>query len=300
MGTTMGPSEPPPTPRDLQQPSPPPPPPPPPTDPAGGPAVAGWYPDPWGSAALRYWNGSTWTGHTHQPTPTSPSASRSVDPAAGAVGRRGLRVLSGWLQGLLWACAVAGALVAVSGIVATIVSQAFFDGTATLAELVEAEDAMLGMSGLFGLAFLVAAVLWVVWLFRTHRQVQAVTGWAGRHGRGWTIGSWIVPIANLWIPKQVHDDLHRATGREEEDRGGRVPALLHWWWALWIISNLLAIASNGTPDGTQDASALIGYYVLNALWGLSEVAVGVVAVFVVRHLGARTDATAATAGLPAG
>ncbi len=31
--------------------------------PAGRPP-AGWYPDPWEQAATRWWDGSTWTGHT--------------------------------------------------------------------------------------------------------------------------------------------------------------------------------------------------------------------------------------------
>jgi hypothetical protein len=29
-----------------------------------GPPAAGWYPDPWGQAATRWWDGSGWTGHT--------------------------------------------------------------------------------------------------------------------------------------------------------------------------------------------------------------------------------------------
>ncbi|AWG64772.1 DUF2510 domain-containing protein [Mycobacteroides abscessus] len=35
-------------------------------------AVAGWYPDPWGQAALRWWSGVEWTGWIHPPTPGFP------------------------------------------------------------------------------------------------------------------------------------------------------------------------------------------------------------------------------------
>jgi len=37
-----------------------------------GPAAPGWYPDPWGQAATRWWDGSTWTGHTAQPGVSPP------------------------------------------------------------------------------------------------------------------------------------------------------------------------------------------------------------------------------------
>lgn len=29
-------------------------------------AAAGWYPDPWGQASRRWWDGGRWTGHTEQ------------------------------------------------------------------------------------------------------------------------------------------------------------------------------------------------------------------------------------------
>jgi DNA polymerase-3 subunit epsilon len=32
---------------------------------SGPPAAAAWYPDPYGAAQLRWWDGTTWTSHTH-------------------------------------------------------------------------------------------------------------------------------------------------------------------------------------------------------------------------------------------
>lgn len=272
-------------------------PPPPPSEPAGGPISAGWYPDPYGSPFLRYWDGTVWTGHTHQPATSDAPRPSGQNWPRGTVGRRGLRVLSGWLQGLLWCAGVAGGLFGIVGLSAVDANERFRAGEATALEVLEAEDALVNLEVVWFVVFVIAAVLWIVWLWRTHRQVAAVAGSAGRHGRGWTIGAWVVPIANLWIPKQLHDDLHRACdGRTT----GPVPALFHWWWAAWLLSWLLGNAASGSwlpPEGLIGAP-LTAYYALNAAWGASELAVAVLAVFVVRHLSGRADQAAETAGVP--
>ena len=35
--------------------------------------IAGWYADPGGSGGLRYWDGSSWTGHLTEPRPPAPA-----------------------------------------------------------------------------------------------------------------------------------------------------------------------------------------------------------------------------------
>jgi membrane protease YdiL (CAAX protease family) len=49
---------------------------------------AGWYPDPWGLAPWRWWDGAHWTGYVPTPTPEKrpwypPRASRDAGPRAG-------------------------------------------------------------------------------------------------------------------------------------------------------------------------------------------------------------------------
>ena len=50
------------------------------TDPAASPAVAGWYPDPAGSAQRRWWDGTKWTDTLE--TPYSAAASAQVKTAS--------------------------------------------------------------------------------------------------------------------------------------------------------------------------------------------------------------------------
>jgi hypothetical protein len=42
---------------------------------------SGWYPDPWGQAEKRYWDGNEWTGHTHGGESEAPPATESIVPA---------------------------------------------------------------------------------------------------------------------------------------------------------------------------------------------------------------------------
>lgn len=50
--------------------------------------TAGWYADPWGQAPLRWWDGSTWTGHTLDTSSLPPPPSQqSTEPSSAALAR---------------------------------------------------------------------------------------------------------------------------------------------------------------------------------------------------------------------
>ena len=50
----------------------------------GAMTAAGWYPDPWRQAPLRYWDGLAWTGYLHPGFPGAPPIPASSIPAGGA------------------------------------------------------------------------------------------------------------------------------------------------------------------------------------------------------------------------
>ena len=49
-----------------------------------------------------------------------------------------------------------------------------------------------------------------MWMFRAYNNVDAVAPGARRYDGGWAIGSWFVPILNLFRPKQIINDIWRA------------------------------------------------------------------------------------------
>lgn len=65
---------------------------------AGGPTPPGWYADPAGSPALRWWDGTAWTEHLSQPA-VSAAADDADDPLLRwlvPVGRSGWAVAAGY------------------------------------------------------------------------------------------------------------------------------------------------------------------------------------------------------------
>jgi Domain of unknown function (DUF4328) len=91
-------------------------------------------------------------------------------------------------------------------------------------------------------AYAFSAAFFVAWTFRAYKNATALGAQRPRFGAGWAIGGWFVPILALWRPKQIINDIWRASdpndppiSRNWHDRG--VPGLFNAWWALYLIGN---------------------------------------------------------------
>jgi hypothetical protein len=78
--------------------------------------------------------------------------------------------------------------------------------------LLDAHDLVYRAAGLMVLvAFVVAGVPFVIWLFRVRANAEAISDRSHLWGRPWLIFSWVIPIANLWWPKRLIDDIWLAS-----------------------------------------------------------------------------------------
>lgn len=81
-----------------------------------------------------------------------------------------------------------------------------------------------------------AGVAFLVWLWRARVNAELVSGAAAhRRSRGWAVGGWFVPVANLWIPYQVVADVWRASS----PRWPATVAPVTAWWALLLASTVV-------------------------------------------------------------
>ncbi|WP_435284764.1 DUF4328 domain-containing protein [Streptomyces koelreuteriae] len=80
-----------------------------------------------------------------------------------------------------------------------------------------------------GAVTVVCAIVFLLWLDRVRDNARALSGQDARYQYLWLFLGWIVPIANLWIPRGMVADVHGSVFPER-----RLPAVVNWWWGLWL------------------------------------------------------------------
>nr|WP_307819004.1 DUF4328 domain-containing protein [Streptomyces sabulosicollis] len=88
-----------------------------------------------------------------------------------------------------------------------------------------------------GVAALVLIVLWLVWFRTAYINSTVLHPGRQRFGSGYAVGAWFIPIAQLWLPKQIANDVW--TSSTPPGPGRRSRAVLHWWWTFFVIMFLM-------------------------------------------------------------
>jgi Domain of unknown function (DUF4328) len=125
----------------------------------------------------------------------------------------------------------------------------------------QASDDQTSVMGIVELGlFVVTAVCFIAWFHRAYRGLLLLGAERTRHGTGWAIGGWFVPILNLWRPKQIANEIWRGSdpgGAGKQTLGrGPVSPLLWFWWAAWLFTGFLHQASRQDWNAAASAQAL--------------------------------------------
>lgn len=174
----------------------------------------------------------------------------------------------------------------------------------SLLDLSDIVDVVVGTT--WFLAFVVLVVLFLRWFHRVNRNLPAL-GTVHRLRRispGWAVGSWFVPIANLFVPKMAANDVWRASGPDLPVRDPTwidrpVAAIVHVWWGVWLVTsfadNVAARAWLGTPEELEEYRSV---YTLDLVTTVGDIVAALLAIAVVRRLTARQEARAAALTSP--
>jgi hypothetical protein len=99
-------------------------------------------------------------------------------------------------------------------------------------DLLDLSDVITASLAGMELVFLLGAGIAFIRWMRDAVRIVTLTGGSVRHP-GWVVWGWIVPILSLFRPKQIVNDLHKATefpGHEATPKR----EVVNWWWGAWI------------------------------------------------------------------
>lgn len=180
-----------------------------------------------------------------------------------------------WTKGLLLAILVLSVVSLVSGLLQIELLSRAATGGISDAEAA-ANDSRQQLIGILQLVlYLGTAVAFLMWFQSVHENLPGLGGRELKYTPGWAVGGFFVPFLNLVRPLQVmrevwHGSDPRGIDRDVASGGPSIrnqlgtPALVGWWWVLFLVSGFLgnatirmAFAQDQTLDQLQALSSLL-------------------------------------------
>jgi hypothetical protein len=165
----------------------------------------------------------------------------------------------------------------------------------TLEQLTESDDRVTTTVLLQSGTYVACTIAFLIWYGRAYRNVARMGADGLRWGRRWAIAYWFIPIANLFRPKQVVNDIWRASDPDlppvaHHWADKRVPALFHWWWALWILSSAVSnVLFRRSLEGAQTPDELVSVATTYVVIDVIDIIPAVLAMLVVRAITNRQE-----------
>jgi len=120
--------------------------------------------------------------------------------------------------------------------------------------------------------FLITAWLWLAWFRRAYLNLPALGARRLRFRPWWAVGAWLLPVFSLFRPKQLLNDIWRASDPEGFGephwgasmrgdlppdqatawRGRPVAELLGWWWLAFVASVLVRSITTNAVHAAAD------------------------------------------------
>lgn len=150
----------------------------------------------------------------------------------------------------------------------------------------EVTDMIVGLTGVGTFVlFWVSGILVLRWIYRVNANAHTFAD-SMSVSPGWNVGWFFVPLANLLKPYQGIRETWQVSQGRPNWPDEPVPALLRWWWALWLITNFIdnislrmalrseTVRETATVDGLNLLSAILsvplGFLLIRLVRRLSE------------------------------
>jgi hypothetical protein len=158
----------------------------------------------------------------------------------------------------------------------------------SLEELTTSDDRVMTVGLLQTGTYIACAIAFLIWYARAYGNLERLGARGEFRSRRWAIISWFVPFVKYVVPKRVMNVIWRASDPDLpavatywESR--RVPALIHWWWAMWIVSTFVTnMLLRDSLDSAQTPDELVSTATRYVVIDIIDIVPAVLAILVVR------------------
>lgn len=111
---------------------------------------------------------------------------------------------------------------------------------------------------------LALVIMVAMWIYRAAHNARLVRP-SMQNSPGWAVGWYFIPIANLWKPYQAMSEIWRISCHPDSWKSVSTPAVMGWWWAGWLLSNMISNGANraatvATTDAIYTLSAVLSIF----------------------------------------
>jgi hypothetical protein len=142
------------------------------------------------------------------------------------------------------------------------------------------------------LIYLSTVVTFSIWLYRSYRNIASF-GYRAAYSSGMAVGSFFIPIVNLFLPYQIVKELWQKSVSAEEAAlaPSSVPSWFPLWWFFWLVANFVGRISQriSASETFSMSTVLVVGVVADAL----AIFAAILAIMVVGDIDQRQEETSA-------
>lgn len=130
------------------------------------------------------------------------------------------------------------------------------------------------LSVLYYVSVLVAGPVFIAWLFRARGNAEVITPGPHRHPAPWLVLGWVVPVADLWVPRRVVLDVWRGSGPPP-----RPATLVNAWWGCYLAGTFGGTFVAVLFSGRHHDGAAAAVYVVMSVSGIAAATLAAVLIW---------------------
>ena len=176
--------------------------------------------------------------------------------------------LAFWVKRLMWVHILVSCLLLVSFLwelkVLKDSQNGLFVDQASFLKALESPGEIIGyLAIVFLLIFFVGGIIVFKWIKLANKNVRALGAKNLEFSPGWAVGWFFVPIANLFKPYKVMNEIWAATHSPENWKKNENHRAVQKWWSLWIGSSGLIQLSNNLEKKADSVDKIIQLSYIN-------------------------------------